>query len=159
MYNKDAEKIAKLYLEFTLNEPSDEEETAQFAKQIETVLMKTILDKKFPFVFVGETPTTDGEVEELTVAGQPLKDYQIKNIAWAFANETINHKADSEEHEKYAMYVADKLITLLTKTVGNDEKGGPITQDYYKPPHDPNSFNPFKKKAPRFQGDNEGGIE
>ena len=161
MYNKDAQNIAKLYVEFTLNEPSDEEETEQFAKEIETILLQAILGKEFPFIFTGESPSTDGEIEALSVAGQPLKDYQIKNIAWAFANGTIGHEADDEERDKYAEYVSEKLIKLLMKTtIGNSmaDSGGKLTQDYYKPPHDPNAFNPFKKKTPRFTGDNEGGV-
>lgn len=160
MYNKDAQNIAKLYVEFTLNEPSDEEETEEFAKEIEAILLKTMLGKNLPFIYTGETPSTDGEIEALSVAGQPLKDYQIKNIAYAFANGSIGHEAADEEREKYAQYVSDKIIKLLMKKTMNNpnDLGGKLTQDYYKPVHDPNEFNPFKKKAPRFTGDNEGGV-
>ena len=160
MYNKDAKNIAKLYVEFTLNEPSDEEETEQFAKEIEAILLQTILGKKFPFVFTGETPATDGD-EALSVEDQPIKDYEIQNIAWAFANGTIDCEAQGEEKIKYAQYVSDKLIKLLVNTTMNNpnDLGGNLTQDYYKPPHDPNAVNPFKKKTPRFTGDNEGGVE
>lgn len=164
MYNKDVENIAKLYLEFTINEPSDDDQflkEIKFAKEIEAILMKTILGKEFPFMFIGETPTTDGEVEALTVTGQPLKDYQVTNIAYAIANGTIGHEADSEKHEQYAQYVSEKLLALLTKKLPNDantEGGGKLTHDYYKSSFDPNALSNPSKKSKRFEGDNEGGV-
>lgn len=155
MYNKDAEKIAKLYMEYTVNEVDNDD---FFVKTIEGILMRTMLGKKFPFVFAGETPSTDGEEEELTVAGQPIQDYQIKNIAHAVANETISTLSD-ERNEEGADRVLNMMIKFLAGQMAKYEMGGKLTQDYNKQSFNPNALSNPSKKTPRFQGDNEGGIE
>jgi hypothetical protein len=139
-------------MEYTVNEVNEDE---MFIKEAEKWLIPALIDKKFPFAIMGKTPMTDGEVEELTVAGQPLKDYQIKNIIHAISNETIGYDVDPK-HEQQAEQTLYKIIEYLMKRMAESKPElGELTMGYHKSSFNPKSLSNPNKKTPRFIADDE----